>query len=129
MKYYQNGYRSFLRIGYRGELFKEDLIQSLRAFHMEFPKIRVTLRQLQEKELLEGLHDGQFDLILTSYRKSLEEETDWLEWKMIEETGPVLVVPRDHPLSTRSSVSVSELKDLPILRFKDQRMNSGKRIA
>lgn len=111
MASFRAGYRSLLRVGYQGELFKAELIRTLRACRQVLPQVRVALRQLPEEELLEGLRDGQFDIILIPWQESFRGE-DWLETSPIAVMGPVLVTAADHPLAGQESVCMEQLRGL-----------------
>ena len=119
MALFRGGYRSYLRIGYHGELFKEDLIQILRIYRQELPEVKVALRQLPENELVEGLRDGQLDVILTLYRDTLKEVKEWIEIEPILKMGPVLAMAKDHPLAERESITLEELRELPFASMED----------
>lgn len=112
MALFRGGYRSYLRIGYHGELFKETLIQVLRTYRQELPEVKLSLRQLPENELAEGLRDGQLDVVLSIFGDGMKEETGWMETKPILKMGPVLAVARDHPLAERESITMEELREL-----------------
>lgn len=119
MSSFRAGYRGFLRIGYHGELFKEELTRSLRGYRKDFPAVRMALRQLPEEELLEGLRDGQFDVIIIPFWDMLAVEKEWMEWEVIDEMGPALVMAKDHPLAGRESISTAEVENLSLISFGD----------
>lgn len=116
MKSFRAGYRSLLRIGYMGEMFKEEMIRALREYRQELPQVRVALRQLPEEDLLEGLRDSQFDVILLPWRESFQDET-WMETASVMAMGAVLVTAADHPLAQRESIRMEELRGLPYVSF------------
>ena len=119
MALFRGGYRSYLRIGYHGELFKETLIQVLRTFRQELPAVKVSLRQLPESELTEGLRDGQLDVVLTISGEGLKEEKGWMETKPFLRMGPVLAVAKDHPLAERETITMEELRKLSFTSLED----------
>jgi len=119
MESFRAGYRSLLRIGYHGELFKTDLIRTLKAYRQELPAVRVALRQLPQGELLEGLRDGQFDMILAPDSELFAAEKAWMEISPVAEMGPMLVMAKDHPLAGRESITMGELKDLSFVSLEE----------
>lgn len=119
MALFRGGYRSYLRIGYQGELFKEALIEVLRTYRQELPEVKVALRQLPLSELIEGLRDGQLDVVLTIWGDALKEEKGWMETEPILKMGPVLAVAKDHPLAERESITMEELRELSFTSLED----------
>lgn len=122
----EEGYANLLRIGYHGEMVKEDLVQLLRQLRREEAPWKPLLYQKPQTELLEGLRDGVLDFVFTLYGAFFEPE-DWLEWELLEGTGVMLVVSRDHPLAGRKRVTMAEVEDEPLVNF-DEKNNEERNI-
>lgn len=112
----QQDYTGLLRIGFHGEMFREDLNTLLRRLRIREPGIKVMPYQLPCAGLIEGLRDGQLDVAILPYRASFETEP-WLEWEILEEDGVMLALSASHPLAAKESVTLKEIEDLPIIDF------------
>lgn len=123
---FEDGYRSVLRVGYHGEMFKQELIQILRGLRGDEPEMKVLPSQLPQGELLEGLKDGQLDFIITLYGTFFEAE-DWMEWDVLGEEGLMLAVAKDHPLAGRGRITMAEVERVPLINF-DERNNEERDI-
>ena len=111
MNAFQAGYRTLLRVGYPGELFKGDLMGILGRYRRENPDVKVILHQLSRRSVLEKVRDGLLDLAFTAFENPFLGES-WLELDPILEDGPCLVVGRDHPLAGRERVTLAEIQGL-----------------
>ncbi len=118
---FRTGYRSVLRVGYSGELFKYDLVNTLKAYRKKAPQVKVLLHQLPEDKLLERLWEGLLDVILIVDVRFFAVES-WIEVEPFGEFGPMLMVAEDHPLAGRKSVCMDEIKGLPFIIYD----NSGR---
>lgn len=79
----------------------------LQKFRAKRPHVRFHVQMLNTKEMAELLHRGEVDLCLSSppiYGEDIECEIVWLDSLMV-------AVPKGHSLATRSSASISDLKD------------------
>lgn len=123
---FELGYEPVLRIGYHGEMFKQDLIRIFRQLRREEPKRKIMPYQLPQSELLEGLKDGQLDFIVTLYGTFFETE-EWLEWAVLEEDRLMLVVAKDHALAREKRVTVAQMEQEPLINF-DERNNEERDI-
>ncbi len=82
--------------------------------HERFPKL-VVAEELQEAdELLSGLHEGRYRLILTHVRPA---QKGVLCKKFLEERL-VLELPPEHPLCVKTSIEEQDLNDLTVLAYR-----------
>lgn len=123
---FEEGYANLLRIGYHGEMVKEDLVRLLRQLRQEGARWKPLLCQKPQTELLDSLRDGVLDFIITLYGAFFEAE-DWLEWEVLEEDRLMLAVSRDHPLAGRESVTMAEVEEQPLVNF-DEKNNEERTI-
>ena len=119
MSLFRGGYRSYLRVGYLGDLFKDDLIKALQKFRCEYPTAKIALRQLPQDMLIEGLRDGQFDVVLILDQEALEKENEWMETALLAKVGPMLVVEKEHPLAQLERITMEELKGLSYTNYEN----------
>ena len=123
---FEEGYANLLRIGYHGEMVKEDLVRLLRQLRQEGARWKPLLCQKPQTELLDSLRDGVLDFIITLYGAFFEAE-DWLEWEVLEEDRLMLAVSRDHPLAGRESITMAEVEEQPLVNF-DEKNNEERTI-
>ncbi|GGA40171.1 LysR family transcriptional regulator [Paenibacillus physcomitrellae] len=83
------------------------LPELLGSFLSEYPKVH--LRQVMEPavRIKQQLESGEIDFCITS----LPIEGDHLIWEPLMTEEIFLLVPQDHPLSFRSSISLSEVRE------------------
>lgn len=72
-----------------------------------YPKVRLKINELRPTKLLEGLREGQLDLVLTSHPPS--RTVEGFEWHPLYAQPTTLAVRKGHPLS--KARSLSELLD------------------
>ena len=108
----------------------------LSSLNQRFPRVRFAVSELNIWEIAQNVQFGQDCIALISWPSFRSEmyarvERDTLHFEAIYKERIDLGVPRDHPLAGRTSVSNSELADLPFATYyneKDllQRLLDGK---
>jgi LysR family transcriptional regulator, transcription activator of glutamate synthase operon len=107
--------RGRISIGATPSIGTHFLPATVAEFHRTHPGITFVLREAGSRILSSALEAGELDLALLILPVAqLAIETEML----IEE--PILVaVPPDHPLSGRTSVRISDLRDEPFVLYRD----------
>lgn len=82
-------------------------INSLNRYRKRYPKVQVQIHELRPSKLMEGLREGQLDLVLTSLPAS--RNSDGFHWTELYAQPTVLAVRKGHPL--RGARSLQELVD------------------
>lgn len=82
-------------------------IASLNRYRKRYPKVQVQIHELRPSKLMEGLREGQLDLVLTSLPAS--RSSDGFHWTELYMQSTVLAVRRGHPM--RNARSLRELVD------------------
>ncbi len=82
-------------------------IASLNRYRKRYPRVQMHIHELRPSKLMEGLREGQLDLVLTSLPASRNSEG--FTWTELYEQPTVLAVRKGHPL--RGARSLSELRD------------------
>lgn len=82
-------------------------VASLNRYRKRYPKVQVQIHELRPSKLMEGLREGQLDLVLTSLPAS--RSSDGFQWTELYEQATVLAVRRGHPL--RGTQSLQQLVD------------------
>ncbi|MGL4317734.1 MAG: LysR family transcriptional regulator [Pseudomonas sp.] len=80
-------------------------INSLSRYRKRYPKVQVQIHELRPSKLMEGLREGQLDLVMTSLPES--RSADGFHWTELYEQPAVLAVRKGHPL--RNARSLREL--------------------
>ena len=108
--------RGRLSVGATPSLSTMLLPRVLAAFHSRHPGITLNVLEAGSGDLVDRLAVGGLDLalvILPVPREELFDTSPLLREEL------VLAVPKRHPLATRKSVRVSELRGLPLVMFRE----------
>lgn len=84
----------------------------LSGFRKKHPEVRVYLREMEKVYLSDNLEEGLCDVIFT---RIFPEEEEHYEKYSVGRDRFVAVMPKDHPLSAKSSIALEELADSPFL--------------
>ena len=101
-------------IGYNETAFNTFLPQLLTALRTGFNNIQFELRELETAEQLNFLRDGTIDI---GFMRPYGFDLTGLEHRLIWQESYVLVMPVDHPLAEKNSISVSDLAGESIILF------------
>lgn len=82
-----------------------------RAFETAYPQVRIDQRALNQAEIFSQLRRAELDIALTY---DLDIPAD-LQFRPLHALPPYVVVGQDHPLAGRSSVTIQDLRDLPMV--------------
>ncbi|ARS47000.1 LysR family transcriptional regulator [Ectopseudomonas mendocina] len=82
-------------------------ITSLNRYRKRYPRVQVQIHELRPSKLIEGLREGQLDLVLTSLPAS--RCSDGFHWTELFSQPAVLAVRKGHPLG--GARSLRELLD------------------
>lgn len=85
------------------------------AFHRQYPSIELALYEAGSRHLVDRLERGQLDaaLVILPVRES------WVETVALRTEELVVAVPDEHDLAGRPSVAVTDLRELPLVMFRD----------
>jgi DNA-binding transcriptional LysR family regulator len=83
----------------------------LAEFSQRMPGIMVSLEEGNQKDILDGLVAGRFEMAL-SYAYAITEE---VAGELLAELPPCVLVSAEHPLADRADVSLSELANDPFI--------------
>ena len=107
--------RGRLSVGATPSLTTVVLPALLARFHAEHPGIELVLHEAGSRVLLERLEQGDVELALVIL--PIQEESFATTPLFREEL--VLAVPRDHRFARRHSVRVADLRDVPLVMFRE----------
>ena len=116
MRTMKGNYKGSLRIGYWGNLYREDLPKILHAYRERNPKIRVSLVQENVDDLLTKLQERKLDVALLCFFPMFDE-LDWMETQVLFEDRLFALLPSDHPLSKHETLSCEMIRDEPMVTF------------
>jgi DNA-binding transcriptional LysR family regulator len=98
-----------LRIGYLASAFKEYLDPALKKLRSLHPKTKVKLLDLFPGEQIAALRQGEIDLALTQDGGDLLRQD--FHTKKLAVIKSYACLPEEHPLASRKSVKIAELKN------------------
>jgi DNA-binding transcriptional LysR family regulator len=107
--------RGRLALGATPSLTTNLLPGALAAFHQRHPTIEMTLHEAGSRDLMERLEQGQLDVALLI----LPVKQAWVHTTALLDEELVLAVHPTHALAARESVRLSDLRDLPLVMFRD----------
>jgi len=88
------------------------LPQLLAGFSKQHPGVQVHLRDGEQQELLHGLHNGRFD-VLIFYAHELDKSIT--TEPLIPPEQPYVLLASDHPLAKQGAISLHDLADEPMI--------------
>ena len=95
-----------IRVGTLPVLSQYHLTGILRDFSAFHPEIGLTIEEGEDQELLDGLEEDRFDFIII---RNLKADPDKYRFCLLAKDRLTAVLPKDHALSERSSVTLAEL--------------------
>jgi len=107
--------RGRLAIGATPSLCTIMLPPVLASFHATYPCIELALQQAGSRDLVRQVEDGALDLALVI----LPVEHPVIEATPLLDEPLVLATPPGHPLARKRSIAVSDLRDVPLVMFRD----------
>src|SRR5438105_5736571 len=103
--------RGRLALGATPSLAATLLPPVLARFHTAYPGIELVVREAGSRDLVAALEEGTVDLALVI----LPVRHDVLETQALVREELVLAVARSHPLASRRTVNVADLRDVPLV--------------
>ena len=107
--------RGRLALGATPSLTTNLLPGVLASFHQRHPGIELIVHEAGSPDLVARLEQGQLDLALVI----LPVQQAWVETEALSTEELVLAVSPAHPLAQRTDLDLAELRDLPLVMFRD----------
>jgi DNA-binding transcriptional LysR family regulator len=85
----------------------------LEAFASRFPKVEINIHNLRTGDILASVRDGSTDLGIIL----IDPGVPWLTSRKVLPYEMVLVTPRDHPLSKRRRITLSDVAKYPFISY------------
>ncbi|WP_329520713.1 LysR family transcriptional regulator [Spirillospora sp. NBC_01491] len=101
-----------LRVGYSAPWNGNLMIKAADAFHSRHPECDVHIREVQLHDPLGPLRTGALDLQISEFPI---DEPDIVAGPVVSHEPRALIVPADHPLARRDSVSLEDLASTPLV--------------
>ena len=86
----------------------------IRQFKEAFPKVHLALRQGSPRQIGQMLVDGEADIAIST--EGLDRYADIVTFPCYT-WHHVVVVPKDHPLATRTAVTLEDVAEYPIITY------------
>lgn len=107
--------RGRLAIGATPSLTASLVPPVLARFHAAYPRIDLALREAGSDDLVAAVEEGAVDVALVI----LPVRHEILETQALLREELVLAVSSDHPLAKRRTVAVADLRDVPLVMFRE----------
>ncbi len=108
------------------QTMSELLIPAIAHFTKEHPDVDVNLDRAGFGRLRVGLHNGDYDMIVTMCFDA-DAEPD-VSTMTLSEPFPMIAVHKDDPLASRSAVSFGELRDHPFVLISSKETPRGEEL-
>src|SRR5438876_3575499 len=107
--------RGRLAVGATPSLTITLLPPALAKFHTAFPGIELVLHEAGSRDLVSELEQGALDvaLVIMPVRHEILETSPLLREEL------VVAVPHDHPLASKKTVPITDLRGVPLVMFRD----------
>ncbi|MCG5042475.1 LysR family transcriptional regulator [Enterobacteriaceae bacterium 155047] len=110
-----------LRIGFTSSApFISAVSETLSSFRRHYPDVHIQTREINTREQIAPLNEGSLDLGLMRNTQL----PDTLAWQVILREPLLAMIPRDHPLASQPTVSLSALAKEPFVFF-DPHVGTG----
>lgn len=110
-----------LRLGFTSSApFISAVSQTLSTFRRHYPDVHIQTREINTREQIVPLNEGSLDLGLMRNTQL----PDTLAWEVILQEPLMAMIPRDHPLAAKPSVTLAELAQEPFVFF-DPHVGTG----
>lgn len=106
------GRTGFLRVGYVGSALYGRLPDIIREFRASHPKVRLELREATTAAQIAALRDGTLDIGVLI---PPVEKADDIEQVNFDTDRLCMAIPKDHPLSKRSDLTLAALAGEPFI--------------
>ncbi|WP_325895226.1 LysR substrate-binding domain-containing protein [Grimontia sp. NTOU-MAR1] len=83
----------------------------MRRFVEAYPDVNIYCDEAHQKDIIQNMYDGRYELAVTY---DLQVPSD-IEFEPLLTFAPYAVLPVSHPLSSKESLSLSDLVDLPMV--------------
>jgi DNA-binding transcriptional LysR family regulator len=117
MTAYSGGLRGRVVVGTYQSFSEYRLPKLLGRFHAEYPGIEVALREGLTDDLFPALGSGTIDVFVGDVSEAYADAHDF-EHEPLYEDEIALAVAASHPLASRQSVEMRELRDEPFVIFR-----------
>lgn len=103
-----------LKVGYAPSLTAGMLPLAIECFTQKHPRVRVELRDLSSTEMLEGLQNGELDVIV---RVAPKKDQPDLHWEVVQQQHWRVAMNRSHELVSKKSVKAADLNEQKLVVF------------
>lgn len=110
---HQDEGNGMVRVSFLHSLGDTYLPKILRSFHQKYPHIAIALSQQNSAVLAEEIREGKTDICLCSMLSEVD-----IAWMFLWAEELFVVVPADHPLAKKKSVSLQDIDGEPFITLK-----------
>ena len=108
----QEGYHGSLTLGIMRDTFEPKLPLFYQRFHAAYPHVSLLIRGYSHSSLLSALERGEADAILNYMPTPTETQCPSI---LLHKNHQCIITSMDHPLASRGSIQMEELRDEPFV--------------
>lgn len=101
-----------MKVGFAPSLSSGLIDRVMKHFTEEFPRVRVSWFDYTTREMIDGVHSGELDLMLNA-----ETEEPGVEWQRLREKEFYLMLEHNHPLTKKRWIKPADLDGERLLLF------------
>ncbi|WP_147533433.1 LysR family transcriptional regulator [Bacillus marasmi] len=114
-----SSYKGELKIATISSLFLTILPKSLSRFKKDFPQIKMTILEMESKEIIEKIEKHEVDLGFLGINADLKPKlTDEIAFQSLHYQGGIkVIVPQDSPLAFYKELTIKDIIDYPFVMY------------
>ena len=109
-----SGHQGMLTIGAISSAMFDVLPGALERFKQDYPQVTVSVREIDSVEAVPALESGDIDVAFARLDGDLGPAIQWLP---LTQERLMVALPADHPLATRTRISLASLASEPLVMF------------
>lgn len=112
MRTYQEDATNELSIGTLPILSQYGLTSRINQFTREHPQIHLSLSEVEERDLMDGMQQDTYNLVIT--RETLFDPSAWV-FQPLATDRLCAILPARHPLAAVETISIADLAEEPLI--------------
>lgn len=111
----EKGLRGSIKIGFLPSQFDSTLPKAANMFRKKYPNILLDISECEHGNIMQRLYDADLDIVFSIFLGMVEIPD--IAWQPLLKLDQAVILPPDHPLATRDSIRIADIKDEPFIVF------------
>lgn len=123
-KFLNSSYTGELNIASIPSLFITLLPQTLAKFKKDFPKVKISIKEMGGREIIDEISKNRIDLGLTILTDEIKKNSNkYFKAQTLLDGRMNVCVSKDSPLASKDTLTIKELKDYPLVIYGGKNWN------